>query len=266
MSIKALLMLVLSLSTACTTLVSNTVSRENQIQARSFFEAGVSLFTEERYPESLRAFEEATRHHPKHPSYEMHKALALFYLGRREVALEHIKMSCALSDDFPECHNNESLLLLEMDRPEEALISAQKALAITTFRNPERALKNLGRAYYKMQRFEEAESSFNEALNKPGSQRFCDIRLLRSQSLLALTRFQEALREAQTSRNLCETEPATHFWLAYTQYRLAQMSEAESTLQNASRLFRDPQVRMKAEEMKMQLIREEHLAEPNILL
>ena len=244
----------------------STPSAKDRSRAQSYFNAGLGFFTDANYPESLRAFEEAASLSPRDPDIEMHRALALFHVGREDAAIEVLKATCPLRLEFPECHNNLSYLTLKRGRYAESLVAADKALASPTYSSPDLARMNRGLALHALGRYREAVESFSKVQDRSSGQLRCRNELYLSRSHLALANFVEAVRFARVGRELCENEARGHLWMAYIEYRVGEIGRARDTYTEIIRTFRDPEVRDEARVSLNRLNREEVLSEPKLFL
>jgi Tfp pilus assembly protein PilF len=242
-------------------------SNQDQDRANDYFSAGVGYFGDQKYPQSLQAFEEASRLWPQNPNFEMHRALALFYVGREDQALSLMEKTCPSVPQFPECHNNLSALYLKQKRYAPALASAEKALSVPTYVSPELAFTNKGLALQGLGRPREALQALQSVKEERNSRiARCQNLILQSRSHLALAEFSDARRKARVARELCENEARCRFWQAYVEYRLGEMHEAREILDDTMRTFRDAAIRDEARTALNRLNREEALAEPEVIL
>jgi len=240
-------------------------SEKDLARAENYFNAGVAFFEDKSYAESLQAFEEAARLSPQDSNIEMHRALALFKVGREEQALDILQKTCPERPEFPECYNNYSQLLILKRHYLEGLQAADKALASPTYSSPDFARVTKGLALHHLGRHQEAITTW-KSVHEPNRPLRCRISLYLSRSSLALANFSEASRHARIGRDLCENDPHGPIWMAYVQYRLGEIDDARSVLTEAIRTFRTPEARDQARVMLNRLNREEVLAEPSLFL
>jgi tetratricopeptide (TPR) repeat protein len=249
---------------ACASLPRSTESQRRQ--ARPYFEMGIGHYNDRNYPQSLEAFEEAARIAPRDPGIEMHRALALYAVGRDVQGIDLMRKSCGLQDPFPECWNNLSYLFLKSGRHSEAREAAETALQTATYSSPWLAHSNRGLALHALGRHAEAIDAFKSSQASSRSAANCWTQLYLSRSHLALANFTEALRYARVGRDLCEMEARAHFWLAYVRFKVGDMASARDTLTEILQVFRDAHERDRARSALNQLNREEPLAEPELFL
>lgn len=108
----------------------------------------------------LRKAEEAQ---PSDP--EIKNSLGLAYWAKREPGLAEAKFkeSVALDPKNSEAWNNLGALYLDHSRYDEAVTAFQKALENVYYSTSERALTNMGWAFYKMGKLDEAYKRLKEA-------------------------------------------------------------------------------------------------------
>lgn len=255
---------IIGLALGACSLLSHT-SEKDLKNADNYFNAGVGFLDDKNYPESLQAFEEAVRLSPRDPNFEMHRALALFKVGREEESLRIFKKTCPIPKEFPECYNNYSQLLVLKGQYREGLQAADKALESPTYSSPDFARINKGLALHYLGRYKDAISTWSTVgeLSRPLR---CRVSLYLSRSSLALADFSEASRHARIGRDLCENDPHGPIWAAYVQYRVGEIEAARDILTDAIRTFRQPEIRDQARVLLNRLNREEVLAEPPLFL
>ncbi|MEO5667913.1 MAG: tetratricopeptide repeat protein [Bdellovibrionota bacterium] len=248
----------------CSSLSSPSQKRIDS--ANNFFGMGLGFFDDGSYPESLQAFEQASALIPNNPDFEMHRALALYYVDRHEQSLDLLRKTCLLREEFPDCHNNLAVLLLKSGKSAEALKHAEKALSAATYSTPNFAKTNKGLALHALGRDREAIETFTTIQDDSSSPLHCRNELYLSRSYLSLANFSQASRHARIGRDVCLNEETALLWQAYVQYRTGQIVEAKDLYLEALRTFHNPELRDEARVSLNQLNREEVLAEPKLFL
>lgn len=139
------LALVCALHMAC----AHAPDRRAKENARISYDVGVTAFDRGDTREALRALLASVRADPNLP--ETHNALGLVYhaSGKEALALEHYRRALALRPKFSEAQNNLGILLLDMDRYEEAIAAFEAALSDMLYPTPVLAQGNLGWALYR---------------------------------------------------------------------------------------------------------------------
>lgn len=137
---------------------------KNQREAKTAFALGIAFLNEGNAPKALQELTKAEAADPT--DHEILNALALAYWSKREMGLaeQKFKKAAEINPDYSEAHNNLGALYIEQKRFDEAIPALQKALSNVFYATQERALVNLGWAYYKSGRLPEAESRLREAV------------------------------------------------------------------------------------------------------
>ncbi|WP_019528926.1 type IV pilus biogenesis/stability protein PilW [Dasania marina] len=119
---------------------------------------------------SERKWEQAKRHLKTaldldEDSAEVHEALALVFqnTGEFERAEKHFKESIDLDGGLSRARLNYGSFLFTMQRYDEAAEQLEVVVKDTLYERRQTAYINLGRSYYSLQRYEDAEKSFRTA-------------------------------------------------------------------------------------------------------
>jgi len=101
-----------------------------------------------------------------HPTAEAHTFLgwSLSHLGRLKEAIDQCKTAIGLDPDFGNPYNDIGVYLIDLGRPEEAIPWLQKAIAAKRYCCYQFAHANLGRVLLGQGKVEEAQRSFERAL------------------------------------------------------------------------------------------------------
>lgn len=151
----ALLMLVLSVS--CT----STAKRQ---QAQAHYKIGASHLNTGSVQSAYIEFQKARDLDPRNK--EILNALGIVYLRLEDLKKAEELFSKAVGEDsvYSEAHNNLCFVYLRMERWEDAVKSCKRALKNPLYATPDKAFYNIGLAYFKLGRLDEAAKAFNDAL------------------------------------------------------------------------------------------------------
>ncbi len=132
-------------------------------EAKASEQFAVAYLQEKQPAKALVEIQKAEALDPK--SAEIKNTYALAYWSRREYALAEKKFLEAVELDpaFSEAWNNLGAFYLDQARYENAASAFKKALENVYYSTSERALTNLGWAYFKLGRLEEAKAKLSEA-------------------------------------------------------------------------------------------------------
>ncbi len=106
-----------------------------------------------------------------YPTAEAHTFLGWTYshMGRLDDAIEECRKAIATDPTLGNPYNDIGAYLLELERPAEAVRWLRKALEAPRYDACHFAYTNLGRAYEKLGRWEEARQAYEDALREePG--------------------------------------------------------------------------------------------------
>ena len=113
---------------------------------------------------ALRHIEKVLEIEPKNA--EAHQTMALIYTkeGKLDKAEEFYKKAIKYDETLSSARNNYATLLFSLGRYEEAIEQLQVAAADLSYDNRPQATQNLGLAYLKLNKLNDAEASFQTAL------------------------------------------------------------------------------------------------------
>ena len=139
-------------------------AEQRRRSAQGAYKLGLAYLAEGRPSPALQEFAKAEALTPDDP--EVLNAAGLAYWARREhaVAEQKFQKATALKPDYSEAWNNLGALYLDLGRYDAAIAPLENALKSVFYDTRERALANLGWAYYKLGRAGDAEARLREAL------------------------------------------------------------------------------------------------------
>lgn len=137
---------------------------QSQRDAQAAFSLGVAFLNEGNPSKALQELTIAEAGSPQ--DYEILNALGLAYWakGERGSAEDKLRKAVEVKPDYSEAWNNLGALYIEQNRFDEAISALQNALSNVFYSTQERALANLGWAYFKAGRLVEAEIRLREAV------------------------------------------------------------------------------------------------------
>lgn len=148
------------------TLAAGCVSVKHQEMASSRARLGQAYLREQNPASAVLILEEAVE--LDRYNHDAWQTLALAYMSQGSIddAEQAFQRALSLAEDSAEIHNNYGLLLMQLERRDEAISHFETALADITYRSPALAMSNLGYALYLEARHEEALSYLTEALRR----------------------------------------------------------------------------------------------------
>jgi Tfp pilus assembly protein PilF len=117
------------------------------------------------------------------------------------------KTALRLADaDKGRVHNNYGLLLIRMERYEDAIEQFEATLADLTYRTPARALNSLGFALYKLGKYDTAIQRLSDAIRR--SPKMCQARFHRALAYQAKDAKEAALNDFEAVIQTCGDDAA----------------------------------------------------------
>jgi Tfp pilus assembly protein PilF len=230
--------------TAC-----STVSQRDRDRAALHLQIGTSHLMNGSYPAAMNELLIAERLDPKNPMIQNNLGLAYLVRGRAAQALEHINRALLLKPDYTDARNNQARVLIELGRYDEAIEAAQKTTDDLTFPNPEKPFFNIGLAYFKSDRFEQAKQAFQKSLEFQRDN--CLAHNFLGRSYYELKDYALAAKQLDRAIGFCQSsqidEP--HYYSGLSYFQLGQQQRAEARLQETIKLYPNGEYRERALQM-----------------
>ena len=155
--------LVVSLTSSCA-----TTPKEDTLQkAKAHYQLGVSYLNDNNIQPAFVEFQKALELNPD--DKETLNAIGVIYLLKLEDyarAIEFLQKALRVDKNYSEAWNNLGVAYERMGRYNEAIEAYKTALQNTFYRNPEKAFNNLGRVYYRIKRYDDAIDAYREAIKR----------------------------------------------------------------------------------------------------
>jgi tetratricopeptide (TPR) repeat protein len=168
------------------------MEQSHHLSFEALVQLGHALYGQGRYPEAVKALDEALHVRPGDANVWNDRGIMLGTLKRLAEALESYNKAIALSPDYPEAFYNRGSLLIMLLKPDEALASYDRAVAL----NPDFAVawNNRGSVLLELGRPKDALASYDRAIELSPS--YAEAHGNRAAVLTNLERHREALASA----------------------------------------------------------------------
>jgi len=156
-------LLIMLLSVSC----ASTPKEDTLQKAKAHYQLGVSYFNDNNVQPAFVEFQKALELNPD--DKETLNAIGIVYLLKLEdytKAIEFLQKALRVDKNYSEAWNNLGVAYERMGRYNEAIEAYKTALQNTFYRNPEKAFNNLGRVYYRIRRYDDAIDAYKEAIKR----------------------------------------------------------------------------------------------------
>ena len=135
-----------------------------KLQAQSTYEQAVRNLSGNRLALGMASLKEALQLDPENAQYHNTLGLVLLNLGRPVDAQAEFQTALDLDKGSPDLQHNLGIALAQQNRFEDALAAYKKALTFPTYTTPEVAYYNMGEAFIRLGKPQEAQESFRAAI------------------------------------------------------------------------------------------------------
>lgn len=216
---------------------STFVSHEDEDRARLLLRMGASQMEAGDYPNALRTLISAEQLNPEDPVIQNNLGLAYFFRDRLDLAEKHLRLSLSLKDDYTEARNNLGRVLTERGKYQEAIDVLAHALKDLTYSKPARIYLNLGIAQFGAKQHDEARTNLRKVLQY--GQDNCLAQNYLGRSYFEGKDFKSASEILDRAVGFCQAnqfdEP--HYYSALAYYQLGEKAQAESRLEQVTKLY-----------------------------
>ena len=135
-----------------------------KLRAKATYEQAVRNLRENRLALGLAALKEALLLDPDNALYHNTLGLVLLNMGRAQEAQAEFQTAVDLDKASPDFLHNLGIAYAQQGRFDDAIASYKKALTFPTYTTPEVAYYNMGEAYIRLNKPQEAQESFRAAI------------------------------------------------------------------------------------------------------
>lgn len=144
-----------------------TTTGENIQKASAHYKIGKSYFYENNIQSAYIEFQKALELNPK--DKEALNAIGIIQLLKFEdfqKAVDFFQKAIKIDPNFSEAYNNLGGAYEKLGKFNEAIDSYKRALSNLMYQAPEKAYNNLGRLYYRLGRYDDAIDAYKDALRR----------------------------------------------------------------------------------------------------
>jgi tetratricopeptide (TPR) repeat protein len=139
-------------------------------QADSHINIGVAYLGSERFTEALKELLQAEEFTPRDPQVHYYLGIAYNGKGLIDKAVSEFTQAVSLNPEYSEAHNFLGNIYLGRGQWDKAIDAFKKALSNIMYETPDKALFNMGRAYYGKGDYRMALKLYAEAkITKPNT-------------------------------------------------------------------------------------------------
>lgn len=145
-----------------------TMPREDKLQqATAHYNLGISYLNDNNIQPAFVEFQKALDLNPQDKA--VLNAIGIIYLQKLEdypKAIDFFQRALKVDENYSEAANNLGGAFEKTGRYDEAVASYKVALSNLLYRNAEKTFYNLGKVYYRMKRYNDALDAYKEALKR----------------------------------------------------------------------------------------------------
>jgi len=148
----------------CSSCKSAAQREEDERLSILYHNAGVKLFSDERYDEALKNFESAVKLDRKNAYYINDLALAYSMLREYENAIRYYKNALRIKPEASEIRNGLASAMAMQGNLADAIIQWEKIIDDPLYKSPGMVYYNLGNAYFLLDDIDRSEKNFLNVL------------------------------------------------------------------------------------------------------
>lgn len=224
-------------------------SEEKNINlSKIHLKTGTTQLTKGNADVAITSLEEAKKLNPNDPTIYNNLGLAYFLKKDFEKAEDQLKKALQLKPSYGDAKNNLGRVYIELARFDDAIKELTSVVSDPTYTATEKALVNLGLAYFKKGDLPQALTQFKKAISANSS--FCPAHNHVGHVYFQMQKFEEATESFEAALKLCNNNYAeAHYYSALSYYKVGQREKALARLQEVVKLYSDTEFAPKARSM-----------------
>jgi Tfp pilus assembly protein PilF len=220
--------------TLCTLLACVTADRARRSTTRT--DLGTAYLKEGNAPDAVEALREAAALNPQNATAWERLALAYMASNAHELSEDAFKRAINIksAEEPARVYHNYGLLLVKMERYEEAIVAFDSTLSDLTYRTPAKALNSKGYTLYTMGKYDDAIEALSEAVRAVPA--LCPARFHRGLAYQKTQRPEKALNDFEGVIQACGNEAAgAYYHAAVSLFTLGERDSGCNYLRTALR-------------------------------
>ncbi len=231
----------------CSLLVATPWLRAESSEAESMFNAGLEHMRAGRAEIALEEFQRAVKREPKNCYFHKAVGVAQLYLNRQTDAIASFRRALELNPYYVDARNDLGTALILAGQRDEGRRELLRAFNDPMNPTPEVTARNLGRAYFEEQQYEQALSWFRtSAQRRP---RYADAQISVADALIKLNRIDEAVAHLEGAVQATADDLGVVFALGEAYYRAGRFKDARPRLELVVQKGKNPATTAKAAEL-----------------
>jgi len=218
----------------CTMLACVTAEQARRSTTRT--DLGTAYLKEGNAPDAVEALREAAALNPQNATAWERLGLAYMASNAHDLSEDAFKRSIALgtTDEPARVSHNYGLLLVKMERYEDAIAAFDATLADLTYRTPAKALNSKGFTLYTMGNYDEAIEVLSEAVRAVPA--LCPARFHRGLAYLKTNKPNKALNDFEGVIQTCgDDAPGAYYHAAESLFVIGERESGCTYLRTALR-------------------------------
>lgn len=139
-------------------------SKRDPVRAALHLKIGSGFLSQGLYPQAMAELTKAEQLDDKNPIIQNNLGLAYYVRGKLKVAESKFRKAISLNDRYSDAKNNLARVLMDQDKPKDALKYLAEAEGDLTYEYPEKTFANLGMAFFMLGRYQKAEEYLSRSL------------------------------------------------------------------------------------------------------
>ena len=219
-------LIAIALLTQCT-----SVPKADRERASLHMKIGTGYLAQGQYPQAMSELLKAESLDHSNPLILNNLGLAYYVRGKTKTAETKFRQALRLNSAYSDAKNNLARVLMDEDRPQEAIKILNEVEGDLTYGSPEKTLGNLGMAYFQLGNYPKAEDCLARSLQI--RRESCTTADFYGRTLLEMKRVQQSAEVLDQAIEFCRPskfeEPL--YFSAMSYFSLGEKEKSRARLQ-----------------------------------